>query len=292
MNKYLIFRTDRIGDFLISAILIKSIKFNDPKSHITVIASEKNYSYIKSFKYINKVILLKNNFAQKIKLLLKLNRAGNFKSIIIHDDKKRSKIISFFLNSKKKIYIDKFKNLSHINIIIEILRKLDYNFNKISLNTIERDQHIKRENNILLHFDEKWIFKNYIKTYKNIEPGKKELISFIHSIIEKTNKNLIITTGILIPSILIDLKSEINNDKVKFRYNLSFLELEQEIRKASILISCHGAISHIAAAIQIKQIDIIDKTYDYSKWNEHFRNYNFLYRKNFQELSHQILDKL
>ena len=32
MNKYLIFRTDRIGDFLILAILIKSIRRNDPDS--------------------------------------------------------------------------------------------------------------------------------------------------------------------------------------------------------------------------------------------------------------------
>ena len=57
MNKYLIFRTDRIGDFLISAILIKSILSNDPSANITVIASNKNYNYIEGFKYINKVIL-------------------------------------------------------------------------------------------------------------------------------------------------------------------------------------------------------------------------------------------
>ena len=46
MNKYLIFRTDKIGDFLISAILIKSIRRNDPDSFINVVASEKNYNYI------------------------------------------------------------------------------------------------------------------------------------------------------------------------------------------------------------------------------------------------------
>ena len=43
MNKYLIFRTDRIGDFLLTAILIKSIKRNDPKSYIKIITSEKNF---------------------------------------------------------------------------------------------------------------------------------------------------------------------------------------------------------------------------------------------------------
>ena len=69
MNKYLIFRTDRIGDFLVSAILIKSIKSNDQKSHITIIASKKNYQYIKNFPYVDDVIKLENNFLNKLKLL-------------------------------------------------------------------------------------------------------------------------------------------------------------------------------------------------------------------------------
>ena len=67
MNKYLIFRTDRIGDFLVSAILIKSIKSNDQKSHITIIASKKNYEYIKNFPYVDEVIKLENNFLDKLK---------------------------------------------------------------------------------------------------------------------------------------------------------------------------------------------------------------------------------
>ena len=48
MNKYLIFRTDRLGDFLVTAILIRSIKRNDPSSYIIVVASRNNYDYIKN----------------------------------------------------------------------------------------------------------------------------------------------------------------------------------------------------------------------------------------------------
>ena len=61
MIKYLIFRTDRIGDFLLTAILINSIKRNNPQSYIIVVASENNYDYIKSFKnnnLINQLISL------------------------------------------------------------------------------------------------------------------------------------------------------------------------------------------------------------------------------------------
>jgi len=57
MNKYIFFRTDRIGDFLMSSILFKSIKNSDNKSIITIIASKKNFEYIKNFEFVDEVIL-------------------------------------------------------------------------------------------------------------------------------------------------------------------------------------------------------------------------------------------
>ena len=41
MNKYLIFRTDRIGDFLLTLILIKCIKRNDKKSYMLLFLQKK-----------------------------------------------------------------------------------------------------------------------------------------------------------------------------------------------------------------------------------------------------------
>ncbi len=66
MNNYLFFRTDRIGDFLMSAVLIKSIKKNDKDSHITVVTSNKNFFYIKSLNFIDEVFLYPENFFKKI----------------------------------------------------------------------------------------------------------------------------------------------------------------------------------------------------------------------------------
>ena len=55
----LIFRTDRIGDFIISVLLYYHIKkFKDSK--IILISSEYNYNYIKNFKFVNKIFPLKN----------------------------------------------------------------------------------------------------------------------------------------------------------------------------------------------------------------------------------------
>ena len=88
MNRYLIFRTDRIGDFLVTAILLKCIKKNDLNAHITLIASNSNLSYIKTFPYVNQVISLNNNFLSKLNLFFKLSKF-KYKNVILHDNKKR-----------------------------------------------------------------------------------------------------------------------------------------------------------------------------------------------------------
>ena len=62
-------------------------------------------------------------------------------------------------------------------------------------------------NFIQLHFDEKWIYNDYIKKYVNIEPSISEFLLFINSIVNKINYKLIITTGKKTPDILVQLKS-------------------------------------------------------------------------------------
>ena len=122
MNNYLIFRTDRIGDFFISYILIKNIIKNDSKANIVVVASEKNYSYIKQCNYVNQVYLLKNNFLDKFLLTLKLLRK-KFHSIIIHDDKNRTKLIDHFKAKGWKDCLNYIytKGHTHISFVHDIL---------------------------------------------------------------------------------------------------------------------------------------------------------------------------
>ena len=293
MVSILVFRTDRIGDFLISAILLKCIKINDPTSRITVITSKKNYSYIKNFSYVDDVFELKNNILDKINLIFKL-RKNNFKGIIIHDNKKRSKFISFFLKSNNKISIENPDQFSHIELIKIILEKLNFSYFDESLDIFsQKKQKILGDNDFIqLHFDEKWIYNEYIKKYINIEPNKNELIKLIHEIVKKTKTKLIITTGKHLPQILKEILPQISKLNVKLYDNLNFSQLEDITLKSKILISCHGAISHIASAKKIKQIDIIDKSYNYKRWTEHFRNYTYLYRDKFDVLAEKILERL
>ena len=291
MNKYLIFRTDRIGDFLVSAILLKCIKKNDPNGHIIVVASSKNYKYIKTFPYVNDVIQLNNNFISKFIVFLKLSRF-KFISIIIHDDKKRSKFISFFLKSANKIKVLNTRKITHIELIKDILQKMSFDFFNESLNTlVHREQKkIKDKNLIQLHFDEKWIYNDYIQKFINIEPTEIELVNFIKEIKKKNIGSLLITTGLNLPDKIKQIKPTLNDLKINLYEGLNFLELEKITSRSNILISCHGAISHVASANNIKQIDIIDKSYNYGKWTNHFRNYTFLYRDNFAKLSDKILN--
>ena len=104
MRKYLIFRTDRVGDFLFTLKIIKIIKSNNQNSEITVVASEYNQDYIKSFSVIDEIITLKNNFFSKIKLIFFL-RKKKYDSVIVHDGKNRSKFISLFLKYEKKLSV-------------------------------------------------------------------------------------------------------------------------------------------------------------------------------------------
>jgi ADP-heptose:LPS heptosyltransferase len=292
MNSYLIFRTDRVGDFLISAILIKSIKNSDSKANITVVASKKNYSYIREFNYVDEVLLLEKSFISKIRLICTLAKK-KFTNIIVHDDKNRSKFISFFLRAKNKIFVQN-NDASHIEIIKNILKRIGYEFNETSLNTIdEKNLNISKNSSyVLLHFDEKWIHADYIKKFTKIEPTKNELSNFINLIINKTGINLVITTGLNTPMLLSEIMPISNNNQIKFYNELDFVALAKIVTGSEILISCHGAISHVAAAKNIKQIDIIDNSYNYAKWTEHFRNYNYLYREKFNILSKQIINKL
>lgn len=291
MNKYLIFRTDRIGDFHLTAILVNAIKKNDKKAHICIIASKKNYNYIKEFKLIDEVILLKNNFIEKFHLINKL-RKTNYKNIIIHDNKKRSHLISIFLKYKKKITL-KGGEISHIKRIKNILSQLNFKFFNSSLDTLEeRNSDFEIKNFIQFHFDEKWVHSSYIKSYIKIEPNKQELIDFLRSLSSKTASKIVVTTGINTPNILKEVIAQNRFDNIFYYENLNFNELEKIVINADTLISCHGAISHVATAKKIKQIDIIDKSYSYNIWNDHFRNYNYVYRRKFSELINDIFKLL
>ena len=146
MNKYLFFRTDRIGDFLMSSILINSIKKQKSNSHITVICSKKNFKYVKSSTLVDEAYCLPDNFFLRILFYFKFF-AKHYNFSFVLDGKKKSIFLSLLLKSNNKILCTNKK----------IYQKLfKYFFHKIFLdnNNISKIDEIKKVlNHINLKFD-------------------------------------------------------------------------------------------------------------------------------------------
>ena len=99
----LVFRTDRIGDLLLTCPSIKTIKEYFPDSNLSIVTSEKNFSYAKTFSFFDKVYLFpKGSILKKIKLFKELSKK-RFDNIFIFDGKDRSILITCFLKSQKKV---------------------------------------------------------------------------------------------------------------------------------------------------------------------------------------------
>ena len=335
MSKYLFFRTDRIGDFLLSAILLNSIKRNDPNSHITVVCSSKNYNYVKNSHLVDEAILYpEKSFYKKIIFLLRMYRKKNYCTIVC-DGKRRSIYSSILIKSKIKILfstkssykilfkyfftlilLDKYAK-SKILEIHDVVRFLKFNYTESDLNTIniKNNRNLHHSENlslvdkidfVLLHFDEKWLYNSYIKSYKKIEPKIDELKQFISNIVFYTKKNLIITTGIINNHLLDKLKIEFHSignkvykktfdsNFVIFFSETNFFNIEYLVSKSHLLIASHGAITHAAASLNVPIFDIIDDSESifFDKWSSHFRNYRKFLRKDFNILSKEILNHL
>ena len=297
--KTVIFRTDRIGDFIISCPFILSYKKKYKDKKIVIISSEYNFNYIKNFKFIDIIFPLKNEikFLKKLFVLIKmiiLLRQFNYSEIIVLDGKKRSFFISLFLKGKKSILLQS-KGLEFLSKIFGYKSVINYelqnqlknfsflasklNFN-IDMNKIDiyKNYDFDKTYNIdkkyiLIHLDEKWFQKFYYKDFTDINPKIDELYKLIHNIgkINNYNHDIIITTGSkkldIIDKIISDFKKvekniyckKFNKIMVKLIINISFNELEFLVKNSSFLICCEGGISHVSNGFKVKTLAFYQK---------------------------------
>ena len=102
-KRILIFRTDRIGDLIVTCPTIISIKSYFKKCDITLITSNKNYEYAKSLNLFDDVIKFpKDNIINKIKFIYNLNKK-KFDYIYVFDGKERSIITAGLIKSDCKL---------------------------------------------------------------------------------------------------------------------------------------------------------------------------------------------
>jgi ADP-heptose:LPS heptosyltransferase len=326
MNKYLIFRTDRIGDFIFSRILIQSIKKKDKRNVIDFVCSKYNYDYIKYFKDVNNYYILdKYDF----RLLLKnksLINSENYDYLIILDGKRRSIFYSIFLKAKFKIAILKdfrpflilklffnkyfinsevnsqFTNFVTIGNYLNIKLALPINYYENYKFIKTKIKYIKK-NSTLLHLDEKWFKGFYHSDYKYMDLNYKNFDNLISIIFNKFNNNIILTSGKIEVNdfdLIIDknfyLKekniyfSNKYKDKLIFIKKTNFRHLEKIVKSSSLVICCEGAISHVSHAFNIKTIALINKISLKTAifWTKHMKNIILIYRDNLNSVCKQI----
>ena len=333
--KILIFRADRVGDFILTSILINSIKKKFNNAEIHIVASLKNYNFIKNSTLVNKVHLLpKEDIVQNYKFLRLLSKT-KFDYIIIADGKDRSILISLLIKcnvriinirkkpfsilnilKKNKIIFDNEKKFNKIDILKKNLYFLNCKFETSDLNIFENRSNLSylskkfinlvQKNFILFHFDEKWILDKYIKSYTSIEPSIEELEKFLNNLNLNSNKDIVITNGLIDNYLFNKLKlnfnkiddnlylKQIGNNKIILFDKADLDVLIDIISLSSLVITCHGAPTHIASSFDIKIIDIIERNKQdfYKIYTSHLRNYNKIFRQNFNELTKKISELL
>ncbi len=330
MKKFLIFRTDRVGDFILSCILIKSIKRSKPDSEITVICSEQNYHYVKNYSLIDNAKLYPKEFSKKISFFYSMIN-NNYDCILSLDGKKRSilgcvisKAKIKILSVTKKIYKKIFFNLKENVLFIKdfesrieefkfILKKINIDYSDKDLDIFDNEK-VNSNLNIIneiqnksfnqLHLDEKWITEAYKgkrkpRNFTPINASTDQMYDFIKEFVTKSKKDLVISAGAETNNLIHGVKEKFNKDsffsfsgkKIIILDNISFTDLILIIKKANLIIACHGSPVHIASSFNTKIIDIFDQKNEefYKFYTSHLRNYKYLYREDFNSLAKRIL---
>jgi len=324
MSKYLIFRTDRIGDYIFSRILTESIKKKDPKNTIDFVCSSYNSKYVKNFSDIKKIYILdKYDLNLMIKNIFEINSV-NYDYLIILDGKRRSVFFSILLKAKKKfailkdfrpylilkIFFDNYfinsESQSQYNNFSSVINYLDMKVpNKVDYYNgyiIKKTQFNQLPLNFtLLHLDEKWFEGHYYNDFKYMNLDVKNFRLLINSIYKKFKKSIVITGG------NIDIKqfnlikdkffTKINKDtyssnlfshKLLFIDNTDFRDLEYIVNKCTEVFCCEGAISHVSNAFQKKTFALINNFNTAKFWTSHMSNLKLLQRDNITKICKQI----
>ena len=311
LKKILVFRTDRLGDFIISKSVLNSL-LHTKKYLIDIVVSETNFNYIKNFKSFNKIYVYKNSY---IKFIFDYRKifSTKYDYVLIHDGKRRSHFISLLIKGKKfslikfsknslyfkfaKIFNFSsyynsvnnllFDNLEFLNLLIgekQKFEKLDFYFDY----EFDKSFYLNDKKYCILHLDEKW-FKNYY--YDDFTYPEWDF-NFFHQIIntlnQKFNMPILITTGSikvkfidnLVKNFFKEHKTNIfyhNNmdDKVVLIKNLTFRQIEFILKhNCNTLIACEGGVTHLSHNLNIKTYAFVqgNRKNFYKHWTGHMNN--------------------
>ena len=280
MKKFIIFRIDRLGDFLIITNIIKSIKKKFKDSHITVVCSPLNAKLVKSYSIIDNIIVYKrnNSLIQKLKILRKICRSSYFASLSL-DGKTFSNLsnlflkanykfgisykfnvfkdLSFFYWSKPNFFYNYFvlddfsyftskktlKKVEHLpSILLNIVKKLKLNI------SIKSPYYYEVKDEINLKFTK--IFKKKIKQkfilihldekWNDIKNIENDFYLEILKFQKKIKNKIVISAFKNKCAYFKNLKKNLQNKNILIYENLDFRLFERFVAKSFFSMSCHS----------------------------------------------------
>ena len=130
MKKIIIFRTDRLGDYLIHSRPIYELKKKISNSRIIVVCSQINEKILKQTDYIDQLIIYDKKFSVYVKLKIFFSIIfQKYYSTFILDGKNFSYLCNIFLYSKFKFGISYLSSINFFTFKINFYKPSRlYNF--------------------------------------------------------------------------------------------------------------------------------------------------------------------
>ena len=320
MRKFIFFRNDRLGDFLIITNLIKAIKKKHPTANITVVSSKFNHHFINKYKIIDRVILYdKNfNFFKKIKIFKKIINKIYDVSFVL-DGKSFSFLCNLFITSKKKFalfykykifgisflkpnflhtfFYNHFETITskkYLTRIEHLASKFINLGNLLDLKIKQKDKYYfpsptnvnKTKNKIKKIIKSNYVLIHLDEKWNDIKDINDNLYDNLITFQKKINKKILLTSFNNSFDYFKNLKSKLNTNKNR---NIILLEnsplniMERMIYYSLFAISCHsGFLVQISGTNNSKVIDIINKKdfIWYSCWVPKNTFHKFVFKSN------------
>tara|TARA_B100001057_G_scaffold352938_1_gene354687 strand:- start:319 stop:1347 length:1029 start_codon:yes stop_codon:yes gene_type:complete len=304
IKRFIFFRNDRLGDFIILTSVIKKIKDKFKDAHITILSSNLNNKFVRKYKLIDRCLVYKkeSSIFDKLKVLNEVLKYNYFASFAV-DGKSFSNLCNFFLKSNYKYgIVYKFKILNfwltkpnfiyrfflfskyetftskkNLNTIEHLPTKLAKLGNFLGLNIKSSDNYFfdvtKKNDKFFKSFYNKKIKSKYVlihldEKWNDIQNVNSNLFKCLLLLQKKIKKKLVITSFNNTNDYFFSFKKSYNkhmHNKLLLIENANLFFFERLINYSIISISCHsGFLVQIAGTNKTNIIDIINKR-DY-KW--------------------------
>jgi len=260
--KYLIFRNDGIGDFINTTPLIKKIIENDENHKILLVASSRNYEYVRLFKQIDKIEKLdeKPTLNEIIKLFAKIIKFRPDYSIVLKP-KYYNYFLSRFSKSKKKLGLKvitdarnkKFnKSKPHqilINFLMNEYETIDYSNNCKNSQT-HHSIHFTRIISSIFNVEK----VNFINQIEYLKPEIKNASDYLVNDLKLKNLNH--------PFILLHIDEKWNDVNWSIEDFINFFSVLRDRTKKNIIIT--EGIIRTKFYISLLEKYKFEQSFDYS----------------------------